>query len=357
MATDPAIDPSAYASLLVIDVTSGKTLYKSEPTKSWTAASLTKLMTAEAFTATPTKWEASGNILKQDEVGGGRLAVPSGARMTLRDLMYSAIVGSANNAAEALARLDGPGSTAFVKKMNARAQALGLLNTVFHDASGMNPNNKTTAYDMANLFVDAATDPEVKKAMTVPSYQFTVAAKPALAKNVKNTNLLVASDSSIIVTGGKTGYLVESRYNFALSAKPGPGQPPEAGEVLAIVFGAASRDDSQAAAASLAKWSWNSFDWQSTSSTTITFTRSLMLNDKGPDVKRLQQYLNTHGAVIALSGAGSPGHETDLFGPLTRTAFIKFQEARAVDILTPQGITKGTGVLDILTRSYLNEHP
>ncbi len=308
-------------------------------------------MTVETFTSTPTKWEATGNILKQDEVGGGRLAVPSGARMTLRDLVYSAVVGSANNAAEALGRLDGPGNASFLKKMNARAQTLGLTNTVFYDASGMNPKNKTTAYDMANLFAKAGMDPEVKKAMTVPSYQFTVA---STAKNVKNTNLLVTQDPSILVTGGKTGYLVESRYNFALSAKPGTGQPQNAGEVMAIVFGATSRDASQDAAATLVKWSWSSFDWQSASSSAVLLPRNLGKGDKGADVKALQKYLNTHGAIIASSGAGSPGKETDLFGDLTRTALVRYQELHAADMLAPQGKTKGSGYLDFLTREYIN---
>lgn len=355
-ALPPTIATSTFASLLLIDVASGKTLYAHNPAKSWVPASLTKLMTAETFASTPTKWESVGNILKADEVGGGRLAVPSGARMTFRDLLNSALVGSANNAAEALGRLDGPGRAAFIKKMNARAAALGLTNSRFNDAAGMNEHNVTTAVDIANLFAQAASYPELRSAMTTPAYQFTVATKPVLSKNVKNTNLLVANDPSVIVTGGKTGYLVESRYNFALSAKPGVGQPTTGGEVVAVVLGAQTRDDSQAAAATLAKWAWNAFDWQSPSSTPVTFTRALMKGDKGADVKALQKYLNTHGAVITTTGGGSPGKETELFGELTRVALARFQEAHAAHILTPQGKVKGTGVLDFETRAWMNEN-
>lgn len=311
-------------------------------------------MTAEAFTSTPTKWDSVSRILAADEVGGGRLSVPAGSRLTIRDLLFSALVGSANNAAEALGRIDGPGKATFIKKMNARADALGLTNTRFNDAAGMSEKNVTTAYDMANLFAAAGSDPEVRKAMTVPSYQFNVASK---AKNVKNTNLLVTNDPSVIVTGGKTGYLVESRYNFALSAKPGPGQPAAAGEVMVMVFGAPSRDDSQDSAADLAKWAWNAFDWQSASSTLVIFPRNIGKGDKGADVKALQKYLNTHGFVITASGAGSPGKETDLFGDLTRVALIRFQEAHAEEILTPQGKTNGSGYLDFSTREFLNAHP
>lgn len=351
-AVPPPVATSTHASMLVIDVASGKTLYAFQPSKAWVPASLTKLMTAETFTATPTKWDAKGNILKADEVGGGRLSVPAGSRMTLRDLMYSAIVGSANNAAEAMARIDGPGRASFVRKMNERAQYLGLANTHFNDASGMNEKNITTAYDMANIFLEAGGDVEVKRAMTSASYQFKVA---SLAKNVKNTNLLVTTDPSVIVTGGKTGYLVESRYNFVLSAKPGPTQPQTAGEVAVLVFGAPSRDDSQVTSANLAKWAWNAFDWKTATPMTVTFTRNLGKGDKGADVKALQKFLNTHGAQITASGAGSPGNETELFGDLTRVALIRYQELHAKEILEPQGKKKGTGYLDLATRAFINE--
>jgi peptidoglycan hydrolase-like protein with peptidoglycan-binding domain len=50
----------------------------------------------------------------------------------------------------------------------------------------------------------------------------------------------------------------------------------------------------------------------------------------GVDVKALQVYLNTHGYIIAKSGPGSPGHETNLFGNATKAAVIKFQKANKI---------------------------
>ena len=61
-----------------------------------------------------------------------------------------------------------------------------------------------------------------------------------------------------------------------------------------------------------------------------TFTRDLSLGSSGSDVKRLQQYLNTHGFVIAKTGVGSPGHENSSFGSLTKKALIKFQKAHGI---------------------------
>ncbi len=73
------------------------------------------------------------------------------------------------------------------------------------------------------------------------------------------------------------------------------------------------------------------------------------------DVKELQKYLNTHGFIVAPSGAGSPGKETNYFGLLTYRAVIKFQEANASDILTPNGLKKGTGYFGPSTRAFVNK--
>lgn len=72
-----------------------------------------------------------------------------------------------------------------------------------------------------------------------------------------------------------------------------------------------------------------------TSTTTITtvayvFTRDLEMGMKGEDVRALQQYLNTHGFVIAQSGDGSPGYETTYFGSLTRAALIRYQSSKGI---------------------------
>lgn len=62
-------------------------------------------------------------------------------------------------------------------------------------------------------------------------------------------------------------------------------------------------------------------------SPSITFFRNLSLWMAGPDVQALQVFLNTHGFSLALSDAGSPGHETNTFGLKTYQALIRFQEA------------------------------
>lgn len=67
--------------------------------------------------------------------------------------------------------------------------------------------------------------------------------------------------------------------------------------------------------------------------TACTFTKSLYLGVRDPQVKCLQQYLNNlAGATydVALSGPGSPGNETVYFGAKTKAAVAKWQAANNV---------------------------
>jgi len=57
-----------------------------------------------------------------------------------------------------------------------------------------------------------------------------------------------------------------------------------------------------------------------------TFDRQLQFGDKGEDVKRLQQFLNASGYLVSKEGDGSPGSETEFFGPLTQKALQAYQK-------------------------------
>ncbi len=85
------------------------------------------------------------------------------------------------------------------------------------------------------------------------------------------------------------------------------------------------------------------------------FSNNLKLGDISPDVLLLQKILNSSpDTQVALTGPGSPGNETSFFGPLTRQAVIKFQEKYKNDILYPNNLISGTGIVGYYTKTKLN---
>jgi len=84
------------------------------------------------------------------------------------------------------------------------------------------------------------------------------------------------------------------------------------------------------------------------------FKKDLKPKVTNDDIKILQIFLNANGFIVADSGAGSKGHETNYFGQKTKQALMKFQQAHAKDILTPLGLNAPTGILGPNSRKVIN---
>ncbi|MGD1003300.1 MAG: MBG domain-containing protein [Minisyncoccia bacterium] len=90
-------------------------------------------------------------------------------------------------------------------------------------------------------------------------------------------------------------------------------------------------------------------------SCSVSFNKNLSKGMTDPDVKHLQMVLNfTSLTQVAATGPGSPGNESTYFGSATKNAVIAFQNIFADQILTPNGLTSGTGYVGSATRAVLN---
>lgn len=243
-------------SALVVDAATGEALFSHHADLPHSVASLTKLMSAIIFLEQKPAWAKRVALKNEDEVGGGRLRVSVGSIMTLRDLFYASLVGSANNTAMALMRVSGIGSTAFVREMNIRAATLGMNQTRFFEPTGMDPRNISTAENLAKLAAYAFRNPSIRQASTTGQYKL-VASSPAAVRFIQNTNRLLVVDPDIYITGGKTGFLDESKYNIVIRARDASRR-----EVIVVVLGADTRDHSFDEAKALAKWASDNYVWK-----------------------------------------------------------------------------------------------
>jgi D-alanyl-D-alanine endopeptidase (penicillin-binding protein 7) len=240
--------------VLVVDVASRDTLLANQATSPHPLASISKLMAAKVFLDSGVSMWRTKALVAGDEVGGARLRVPTGTSLSLRDIFDATLVGSANNTAYAMARATGMGITEFVAAMNRRAEAMKLEATRFVDPSGLEVGNTSTAVDIARMAYELFNEQEIKRATTTAKASIKA---DGVLHEVKNTNgLLTDPDNGLYVLGGKTGYLVESRWNLVVKMRDRRMK-----EILVVVLGSASQQQSFVDAERAAEWAWDSYRW------------------------------------------------------------------------------------------------
>ena len=114
-------------------------------------ASLTKLMTAIlVLEQYHDQLDTSATIPSLAmEVEGSRMFLLSGEEMTIANLLRGLLIRSANDTAVTLANTVGGTQEHFVELMNRRAHYLGLENTFHKSSWADNPENYSTARDVA----------------------------------------------------------------------------------------------------------------------------------------------------------------------------------------------------------------
>ena len=242
------------AAAILVDEDSGTVLYEKNADARRPIASITKVMTLlltfEALEA--------GKISLDDFVpvsehayhmGGSQIWLEPGEKMTLNDMLKAICISSANDAAVAVAEYVGGSEPAFAEMMNARAAELGMTNTHFVNACGLDePEHLSTARDVAVMSREMLLHhTEVRDYCSI--WMDTLRGG---ATQLVNTNKLLKSYSGI--TGLKTGTTGKAGVCISASAER------DGLRLIAVVLGAASGKERFQAASTLLDYGFSHFE-------------------------------------------------------------------------------------------------
>lgn len=212
-------DPNLLSSAaLVLDATTGETLFAKNADQVHPIASITKLMTAIVVIDSKLPLDEAVRISTEDldTLKGTKSRLPVGAHFRRDDLIRIALVASDNRAAAALGRAYPGGLSAFVVAMNARAKLLGLDATQFVDSSGLAPGNVSSPADLGKLVAEASKYELIRDYSTTAALDVTLPDSGRKLSYV-NTNVLVRAGNWDIGVS-KTGYISESGKCLVMQA-------------------------------------------------------------------------------------------------------------------------------------------
>ena len=242
------------AAAILVDEDSGTVLYEKHADARRPIASITTVMT---LLLTFDALEA-GKISLDDFVpvsehayhmGGSQIWLEPGEEMTLNDMLKAICISSANDAAVAVAEYVGGSEPAFAEMMNARAAELGMTNTHFVNACGLDePEHLSTARDVAAMSREMLLHhTEVRDYCSI--WMDTLRGG---ATQLVNTNKLLKSYSGI--TGLKTGTTGKAGVCISASAER------DGLRLIAVVLGAASGKERFQAASTLLDYGFSHFE-------------------------------------------------------------------------------------------------
>jgi len=206
------------ASALVVDA-NGNIIFGKDVDAIRPIASITKLMTAMVILDSDLSLTEKISVSKADrdlvQLTGSRLEY--GAELTRREMILLAIMSSENRAASALGRNWPGGLSAFVSEMNRKAAALNMNNSRFADPAGLNPENTSTASDLAKMLLAADKYALIREASTTKRLEV----RPYKGRGplvYGNTNRLL-KNKNWDISLSKTGYINEAGRCLVMQAQ------------------------------------------------------------------------------------------------------------------------------------------
>ena len=210
---------------ILMDAATGTILYEKNSHEAMPPASVTKVMTMlliyEAEEAGQFSWKDSVQVSEHAaSMGGSQVFLEPGEIQTVADMTKCIAIASANDAAVAMAEFVAGSEEAFVERMNKRAKELGMQDTCFRNACGLDTDgHMTSAHDIAVMSRELMTRfPEIREYTT--TWQDRIVHKTRKGESefgLTNTNKLIKWYEG--ATGLKTGSTGKALYCLSGTAE------------------------------------------------------------------------------------------------------------------------------------------
>ena len=253
----PLKDPEMIApiigakSAISVDMESGEILFEENAHDRLQIASITKLMTI-LIILEENRFDDIAKVSKNaSTTEGSTMHLVAGEEIIIKNLLYGALINSANDAAVALAEYNAGNVGAFVEKMNLRAGELGLLNTHFSNPVGLdNKQNYSSAYDLSRLANYVYNNKFIQEAAIIKNLEVK-SANSKYTHNLSSTNELL--DSYLNIKGLKTGKTAMAGQCLVAVAENESGK-----EVITIVLDSPNRFEESKI---LIDWVFRAYNW------------------------------------------------------------------------------------------------
>jgi serine-type D-Ala-D-Ala endopeptidase (penicillin-binding protein 7) len=205
---------SSGESYVVYDLTAQSIIGSHAPDKIRPIASLTKLMTANIFTAWQPDLMCQAQLeeVDVDYLKHTHSRLPKNQPISCKKLFMSMLISSDNMAAMALSRsINNVSREEFVAMMNEQAKKWGMTNTHFVDPTGLSPANTSNAHDLVILMQHSLANSLITD--VVHQGEGVVVSESGQIIAFKNTNKLIR-EYNYQADLSKTGYIKESGYNL-----------------------------------------------------------------------------------------------------------------------------------------------
>ena len=212
-------------SAILMDQATGTVMYENNSHEAMPLASVTKVMTLlliyEANADGKFAWTDMVQVSDHAAaMGGSQVFLEPGEMQTAADMTKCIAIASANDAAVAMGEFIAGSEEAFVEKMNARAKELGMNETVFKNACGLDVDGHvSSAYDIAVMSRELMHRfPEIKEYTT--TWMDTITHKTRKGESefgLTNTNKLIKWYEG--ATGLKTGSTSKALYCLSGTAE------------------------------------------------------------------------------------------------------------------------------------------